>query len=82
MAKNYFNRYAWLIDTIQQHGYLTFSDISDLWQRSAINEDGAPLPERTFLITVMPFWIFSGLKSSLIKHSATTLLMRIQIQMG
>lgn len=48
MAKNYFNRYVWLIDTIQQHGYLTFSDISDLWQRSAINEDGAPLPERTF----------------------------------
>lgn len=48
MAKNYFNRYVWLIDTIQQHGYLTFSDISDLWQRSAINDDGSPLPERTF----------------------------------
>ncbi len=48
MAKNYFNRYVWLIDTIQQHGYITFSDLSDLWQKSALNEDGSILPERTF----------------------------------
>lgn len=48
MAKNYFNRYVWLIDVIQRHGYITFSDISDLWQISSLNEDGAPLPERTF----------------------------------
>ena len=32
----------------QKHGYITFSDISDLWQRSALNEDGSYLPERTF----------------------------------
>lgn len=48
MAKNYFNRYIWLIDTIRKHGYITFSDISDLWQRSALNEDSGYLPERTF----------------------------------
>jgi len=48
MAKNYFKRYVWLIDTIRNHGYITFSDISDLWQRSAQNEDGSYLPERTF----------------------------------
>lgn len=48
MAKNYFNRYVWLIDTIQQHGYITLSDLSKQWQRSALNEDGSPLPERTF----------------------------------
>lgn len=48
MAKNYFNRYVWLIDTIQQHGYITQSDLSRQWQRSALNEDGSPLPERTF----------------------------------
>ncbi|MCQ2154110.1 MAG: WYL domain-containing protein, partial [Bacteroidales bacterium] len=48
MAKNYFNRYVWLIDTIRSHGYITFSDISDLWQKAAINEDGSYLPERTF----------------------------------
>lgn len=48
MAKNYFSRYIWLIDTIQKHGYITFSDISDLWEKSALNEDGSALPERTF----------------------------------
>lgn len=48
MAKNYFNRYVWLIDTILQHGYITFSNLSDQWQHSALNEDGSPLPERTF----------------------------------
>lgn len=48
MAKNYFNRYVWLIDTIRNHGYITFSDISDLWQKASINEDGSYLPERTF----------------------------------
>ena len=31
MEKNFFNRYVWLIDTIQRHGNITFSDISDLW---------------------------------------------------
>lgn len=48
MAKNYFNRYVWLIDTIRSHGYITFSDISNLWQKASINEDGSYLPERTF----------------------------------
>lgn len=48
MAKNFFNRYVWLIDTIRRHGYMTFSDISDLWQKASINEDGSFLPERTF----------------------------------
>ncbi len=41
MAKNYFNWYVWLIDTIRNHGYITFSDISDLWQKASINEDGS-----------------------------------------
>lgn len=48
MAKSYFNRYVWLLDTIMQHGYITRTDLSDLWQRSALNEDGVPLPSRTF----------------------------------
>lgn len=48
MAKNYFNRYVWLIDTIRRYGYITFSDISDLWQKASINEDCGYLPERTF----------------------------------
>lgn len=48
MAKNYFNRYVWLIDTISRHGHITFPDLSGKWEGSALNEDGAPLAERTF----------------------------------
>lgn len=48
MAKNYFNRYVWLIDTINRHGHVSLGEISDQWQRSALNEDGGPLAERTF----------------------------------
>jgi hypothetical protein len=48
MSNNYINRYAWLIDVIRRHGHITLTDISYLWQRSALNETGDPLPERTF----------------------------------
>ena len=48
MAKNYFNRYVWLIETIHRHGHIPFADISRLWERSALNDDGQPLAERTF----------------------------------
>ena len=48
MANNYINRYAWLIDVVRRHGFITLTDISDLWQRSALNDTGDPLPERTF----------------------------------
>lgn len=48
MAKNYFNRYVWLIETIHRYGHITFRDISRQWERSALNEDGQPLAERTF----------------------------------
>lgn len=48
MANNYLNRYAWLIDVVRRHGYITLTDISDLWEKSALNDTGGPLPERTF----------------------------------
>ncbi len=49
MAKNYFKRYIWLIDVINRHGYITRSEINDLWYRSPINEYGEKeIPERTF----------------------------------
>lgn len=48
MAKNYFNRYVWLIDTINRHGHITLAEISRQWERSAINDEGGPLAERTF----------------------------------
>ena len=48
MAKNYFNRYVWLIDTIYRHGHISRQDLSDLWERSPLNETGEELYERTF----------------------------------
>jgi len=49
MAKNYFDRYVWLIDVINRHGHISFKDISYLWSRSPLNSVGENyLPERTF----------------------------------
>lgn len=49
MAKNYFDRYVWLIDTIERHGNITFRRISDLWEQCSLNDRrGEPLSNRTF----------------------------------
>ena len=48
MAKNYFNRYVWLIDTINRHGHISREEISRLWKRSSLNDTGEELHERTF----------------------------------
>ena len=48
MAYNFFNRYIWLIDTIRAHGHITFTDISDLWRDSALNDTKDKMSERTF----------------------------------
>ncbi len=49
MAKNYFDRYVWLIDTINRHGHISFKEISYLWAHSPVNKLGENyLPERTF----------------------------------
>ena len=49
MAKNYFNRYVWLIDQIHRHGHITKKELDEAWSRSSLNdlrED--KIPERTF----------------------------------
>ncbi len=54
MAKNYFERYIWLIDLIYQHGYIKYEDISRAWAFSHLNSGGSAsiqqseLPQRTF----------------------------------
>ena len=49
MAKNYFDRYVWLINTIDRHGHITKEDIDELWYHSPLNEKrDKKLPERTF----------------------------------
>ena len=42
-----FEEYEWLVDTIRRAGRITFKDLSDLWERSCLNEHG-PLPRTTF----------------------------------
>ena len=49
MAKNYFDRYVWLINVVDRHGYITKKEIDDLWYQSPLNEKrDKELPERTF----------------------------------
>lgn len=48
MAKDSFNRYIWLLDTIQRYGRITLKDLKTKWETCSINEDRKPLPERTF----------------------------------
>ncbi len=48
MAKNFFNRYVWLIETIRRAGHISLDGISDKWERSVLNDTGDGLPERTF----------------------------------
>ena len=49
MAKNYFDRYIWLIDVINRHGHITKKEIDELWYSSSLNEKrDRELPERTF----------------------------------
>ena len=48
MAKNYFNRYVWLIDTIKRNGHISREEISRLWEQSRLNDTGEELYERTF----------------------------------
>ena len=54
MAKNYFDRYLWLIELIERHGYIKFYDISHAWAFCHLNHGGSAsiqqseLPQRTF----------------------------------
>ena len=48
MARQLIRRYIWLIDTIRHADGITFEEINDRWMRSALNEEGKPLPLRTF----------------------------------
>ena len=54
MAKNYFERYIWLIDLIRSHEYIKYEDISRAWAFSRLNSGGSAsiqqseLPQRTF----------------------------------
>ena len=48
MAKSYFNRYVWMIDTINRYGHISRKELSNLWMRSTLNDTREELYERTF----------------------------------
>lgn len=47
MAGNLYQRYVWLLETVKSYNGITFEQIDQAWQRSYLNDDGAPLPKRT-----------------------------------
>lgn len=47
MAKDLFNRYVWLVDTIYRAGRITFEEINERWERHAMS-GGTEIPLRTF----------------------------------
>ncbi len=47
MAANLFGRYVWLVDVIRRYKSLTYEEINELWQKSALSY-GEELPLRTF----------------------------------
>ena len=68
MAKNYFNRYIWLIELINEHGYIKFNDISDAWSRSYLNStesaslQESKLPQRTFFNHIEAIYDIFGIE--------------------
>lgn len=47
MAKDLFNRYIWLVDTIYRAGTITLDEINRKWLRCALS-NGEEIPNRTF----------------------------------
>lgn len=46
MAKDLFNRYVWLVDTIYRAGHITFEEINDRWMGKS--DENQEIPLRTF----------------------------------
>ena len=47
MAKDLFNRYIWLVDTIYRANGITFEEINEKWLRNSMSE-GVDIPLKTF----------------------------------
>ena len=47
MAKDLYNRYIWLVDTIRRYGRITRHELDECWMRSKFS-NGEKLPRRTF----------------------------------
>lgn len=49
METKTYQRYQWLLQTLQTYKRLTFEELDELWKGSDLN-DGSPLSKRTFLV--------------------------------
>lgn len=47
MARDLFNRYLWLVDTIRRYGRISRAELDECWRRSPFSQ-GEALPRRTF----------------------------------
>ena len=47
MARDLFNRYIWLVDTIHRAGKITLQEINSKWLRNSMS-GGVELPLKTF----------------------------------
>lgn len=47
MAKDLFNRYIWLVDTIYRANGITFEEINEKWLMNSMS-DGVDIPLKTF----------------------------------
>ena len=48
MAKHQFRKYIWIIDRLYRTGGITYKELAKAWENSSLNDDGRPLPKRTF----------------------------------
>ncbi|KKY60746.1 helix-turn-helix transcriptional regulator [Tannerella forsythia] len=48
MAKHQFRKYIWIIDRLFRTGGITYKELAEAWENSSLNDDGRPLPKRTF----------------------------------
>lgn len=48
MARDLYNRYIWLVDTIKRRGRITRRELDDCWRRSKFSDKGEGLCRRTF----------------------------------
>lgn len=68
MAKNYFERYIWLIDLINLHGHIRFEEINRAWAHSSLNTCGSAslkqseLPQRTFFNHIEAIYEMFGIE--------------------
>ena len=38
MARDLFNRYIWLVDTIRRYGHITRAELNECWMRSKYSD--------------------------------------------